>query len=175
MNCVRYDPETFQVTGYGTISEEAFASVVDEGLPIIAVDSFPSSFAIHLYDIDRETKTLVFSPNPRPNPNSSSPSMPDSYQMPSISDRQFFMKAAIDGYITQEDALKAVQSGFIPAPIQANIDAIQNPNVKFQATMLFSGSNIFYRPDPLVESLLLDFGLKDETSMNEFWRIAAQL
>lgn len=175
MNCVRYDPDTFQVTGYGTISEESFSAVVDEGRPIIAIDAFPEGFAIHLYDVDPETKTLVLSASPRPDPAAPLPELPERNRLKPLSDRQFFQKAALDGYITKEDALAAVQTGFIPAPIQAFIDEMQDPDVRFDATMFFSGGTIFYRPHPLVEGVLMDFGLQDEEAMNEFFRVAGAL
>lgn len=175
MNCVRYDPETFQVTGYGTISEESFAAVTEEGRPIISVHEFPDGFAIHLYDIDPDTKSLVLSPNPRPDPAAPLPELPERNRLNPLSDRQFFQKAALDGYITREDALAAVQTGFIPAPIQAFIDAMQDVDVRFDATMFFSGGTTFYRPHPLVEGVLMDFGLQDEEAMNAFFREAGTL
>lgn len=73
--------------------------------------------------------------------------------IPEISDRQFFQQAAIQGMITQEEALAAVQTGSIPANLQSIVDTIQNESEKFAATMILSGATTFNRNHPLTETI----------------------
>lgn len=174
MNFVRYNPENNQVICYGAISSEAMEYALNSGEPIIEIDKFPENFAIHLYDVDTSSKKLILSQNPRPDPLKPAPEIPERNRLPAISDKQFFMKLALDGYISKEDALSAVQSGFIPAPIQKYIDGIQDTNIRFDAEMLFSGATLFYRPHAHIEGFLVEFGL-DLDAMNNFFKAASQL
>lgn len=70
-----------------------------------------------------------------------------------ISDRQFFQQAAIDGIITQAEALAAVKTGDIPVVLQAIVDAIPDEMQKFAAVMLLSGATTFTRDHPLTETV----------------------
>lgn len=75
-----------------------------------------------------------------------------------ISDRQFFQQAAIDGLITQAEALAAVQTGTIPASLQAIVDGIADADQRFAATMLLAGATVFERYHPLTEAVGAAFG-----------------
>lgn len=174
MKCAYYDPDTLEVTSYGTISEEAFEIVSAEGRPIISVGEFPEGFKPWLYDVDPVEKVLVLSANPRPDP-TVPPPLPDPRSMiRPISDRQFYQHAAIEGFIAQADALAAVQSGFIPAPFQAFIDRITDPDEKFNVTMLFAGATTYYRQHHYAEMFGIAFGLTAE-QVDTFWIEAAKL
>lgn len=174
MKCVYYNPQTLEVSSYGTISPEAFAIVSEEGRPIISVDEFPEGFAPWLYDVDPAAKTLVLSPNPRPDPTAPPPVPDPGDGIPPISDRQFYQQAAIDGYITQADALAAVQSGFIPAILQQIVDNTLDPAEKFDAEMHLAGATIFYRHHHLTVKIGAAFGLSSG-DLDDFWRNAAKL
>lgn len=172
MKCVYYNPDTLEVTSYGAISPEAFEIVSAEGRPIISVDEFPEGFKPWLYDVDPVEKVLVLSANPRPDP-TSPPPIPEP-QIPPISDRQFYQQAALGGYITQSDALAAVQTGFIPAILQQLVDETLDPEEKFNAQMLLAGATVFYRQHPLTTHIGEAFGLSTE-QLDNFWIEAAKL
>lgn len=174
MNCIRFDPKTFAVTGYGTISPESFEAAVDEGQSIISVDKFPANFALHLYDVDPETKTPVLSANPRPDPAAPPPPPDPRSLIQPISDRQFYQQAALQGFISREDAIAAVQSGFIPAPFQQFIDNMTDPDDKYNATMLFAGATTYYRQHHYTEMFGIAFGLTPE-QVDTFWTEASRL
>lgn len=91
-----------------------------------------------------------------------------------ISDRQFFQQAALQGFITNEDALQAVKTGFIPAPLQAIVDSITNPTDKFNAEMLLSGATEFQRNNPLTSVIGTAFNMT-ETDIDQFFRSASLL
>lgn len=92
----------------------------------------------------------------------------------SISDRQFFQQAAIQGFITKEDALQAVRTGFIPAPLQAIVDTISDPTDKFNAEMLLSGATEIQRYHPLTSVIGLAFGMSEQ-DIDTFFRNASKL
>lgn len=91
-----------------------------------------------------------------------------------ISDRQFFQQAAIAGVVTQAEALAAVQTGTIPAVLQAMVDAIQDPDEQFAATMILSGATVFERTHPLTEAIGVGAGWSSE-QIDQFFIAAAQL
>lgn len=91
-----------------------------------------------------------------------------------ISDRQFFQALALQGAITQEEALAAVRTGAIPAAMQSFIDAIPDQDQQFGATMLLSGAVEFDRNHPLVESFRQAMGWTLQQT-NDLWRLAATL
>lgn len=162
MNFVHYDPATGQSTSWGSMSELTLDNVIAAGDPVIRVTDWPEDFDLRLYDVDLQTKTLVrnsyvISP-PEPDPTPTTPPAPPMV----ISDRQFFQQAAVGGYITQADALAAVQTGFIPAPLQSIVDQISDPNERFAAEMLLSGATMFYRDHPLVAQIGSAFNMTPE-------------
>jgi hypothetical protein len=91
-----------------------------------------------------------------------------------ISDRQFFQALAMQGAITQDEALAAVRTGAIPEAMQTFIDAIPDQDQRFGATMLLSGAVEFDRSHPLVESFRQAMGWTVQQT-NDLWRLAATL
>jgi hypothetical protein len=169
MNYVQYDPETGTLVSWGMMSDETLRIVTAEGRPVVHVTEWPEDFDLRLYDVDLETKVLVR------NANTLIPPEPPPLHIPVvISDRQFFQQAALDGYISQEDALKAVQTGFIPSPLQAVIGQISDATEKFNAEMLLSGATMFYRHHPLTDQIGAAFGMSAD-QIDEFFRVAGAL
>jgi|GEM_PF-3276848 len=85
-----------------------------------------------------------------------------------ISRRQFFQKLAVMNIITNQDAIAAMQSGTIPAPLQAIIDDLPTENEKFEATMLIIGADSFQLAHPLTEVVRLKMGWTEEQRNNFF-------
>ena len=154
MNYVQYDPATGKSMSWGLMSEETMALVIEAGQPVIRVTEWPTDFDLRLYDVDLATKKLVR------NASTIDPPQPDPLPiMPLIiSDRQFYHQAALDGYITKEDALAAVQTGFIPAPLQQVVSRISDDGERFAAEMILSGATTFYRDHPLTGQIGMAFG-----------------
>jgi hypothetical protein len=75
----------------------------------------------------------------------------------SISDRQFFQQLAIDGIITEDQAL-ASNAAVIPAPLLAIIDQLP-ANQQFDAKMKVSGATTFLRADPLTIAIGSAYGM----------------
>jgi hypothetical protein len=69
-----------------------------------------------------------------------------------ISDRQFFQQLAIEGVITQDEALAAVKTGEIPAALKQAVDSLP-PGQQFEATMIISGATTFQRSHPLTVAI----------------------
>lgn len=65
-----------------------------------------------------------------------------------ISGRQFFQQLAIQGIISQADAVAAVRTGSVPTALQNLISAMP-ADQQFNAEMMVSGSTTFYRSHPL--------------------------
>ncbi len=76
---------------------------------------------------------------------SPSPSVPSS-----ISRRQFFQQAALNGIISQDEALAAVTTGALPASIAGFIGTLPSDQ-QFGAKMLFS-VNDFARSSPMANA-----------------------
>lgn len=90
-----------------------------------------------------------------------------------ISRRQFFQQLAAMGIISNADALAAMQTGFIPAPLQAIINTLP-PETQFEAQMLIVGADSFNRTHPLSETVRIALGWTVEQK-DDFWRAAANL
>lgn len=92
-----------------------------------------------------------------------------------ISDRQFFQQLAIEGDITEDDALAAVQTGVIPtklAAILAGLPASQ----QFNAKMLLAGATTFKFSNPITAALAAALTPPRTTEqMKALWVAAAQL
>lgn len=88
--------------------------------------------------------------------------------MPIISDRQFFQQAAIDGIITQAEALAAVKTGEVPVVLQTIVDGIPDDTEKFAAQMLLSGATTFNRNHPLTEAVGQSLGWSSQQIDNFF-------
>ncbi len=86
----------------------------------------------------------------------------------SISRRQFFQQLAVIEIITNQVANAAMQSGAIPAPLQALIDDLPTENDKFEATMLIIGADSFQLAHPLTEVVRLKMGWTEEQRNNFF-------
>jgi hypothetical protein len=90
-----------------------------------------------------------------------------------ISDRQFFQQLAIDGVITQDEALAAVKTGTLPASLVSLVNSLP-ADKQFDANMLLCGATQFVRSHPMVPVLGTAFGW-DDAQMNALWVAASQL
>lgn len=167
INFVSYDM-TGKLLSAGYMSDVCLAAAVDAGdriLPIGPVESF--DLAKSKVDLSKMQLVGVMQ--------KAAPATEQRAEhIDPISDKQFYTKAAIRGMISQDDAVKAVQSGFIPAPMQAFIDALQDAETRFAATMLFGGETTLYWQHPLIQSFLMGQGM-DADAMKQFFREAAVL
>lgn len=103
---------------------------------------------------------------------------PAAYEAPpavflDISDRQFFQQLAIDGEITEAEALAAVATGTVPAALAAVIAALPSPD-QFAANMFLQGATTFERNHPMTVALAGLMGWDDEM-LGALWTAAAQL
>jgi hypothetical protein len=94
------------------------------------------------------------------------PAMPES-----VSDRQFFQALALGGMISEAEALAAVQTGALPAPIAAIVDAMPD---QFPSRMLLSGATTFERRHPLTDALAAALGYSPAQA-DDLFRVAAAL
>lgn len=92
---------------------------------------------------------------------------------PVISDRQFFQGLAINGTITQQEALDAVMTGTIPAALETFVTQMPAED-QFPARMLLSGAIEFHRDHPLVSAVGAAFAWTD-TDIDDFWRFCEAL
>ena len=90
-----------------------------------------------------------------------------------ISRRQFFQQLAVQGVITQVEALSAVKTGTIPAALQTLINGLP-PDQQFGATMIVSGSATFERNNPLTIAIGTAYGWSSD-QINALFRAAAAL
>jgi hypothetical protein len=74
-----------------------------------------------------------------------------------ISDRQFFQQLAVEGIVTQDEALAAVMVGTIPAALQVLIDAMP-ADQQFNAKMIVAGGTTFERSHPLTIAIGTAYG-----------------
>lgn len=93
--------------------------------------------------------------------------------LPPISDRQFYQQAAVEGYITQAEALAAVQTGTIPAVLQALVATLP-ADQQFGANMILAGATQFNRLHPLTVAFMTARGMTSDDG-DTFWRAAGQL
>jgi hypothetical protein len=91
-----------------------------------------------------------------------------------ISDRQFAQALAMNGLITEAEALAWVKVGTVPAPLQALVDAIEDSQTRFAANMLLGGAIEFRRNHPLVQQLGAGLGITD-AAKDDLWRLGATL
>lgn len=91
----------------------------------------------------------------------------------SISDRQFFQALAIQGVITNSEALAAVKTGDLPAALK-NLLSTLDPTQRFSAEMLLSGATVFNRGHPLTDALAKAMSWTN-TQLDTLWIDAAQL
>lgn len=93
--------------------------------------------------------------------------------VPPVSDRQLFQGLAMEGAISEAEALSAVRTGEIPVSLRDVVDRLPE-GPRFEAEMLISGATSFERRHPLVQALGAALGWTDER-LDEFWRASAQL
>jgi hypothetical protein len=91
-----------------------------------------------------------------------------------ISHRQFFHGLALQGVITKDEALAAVKTGTMPALIESFINAITDPNARFNAEILLSGATVFKRSHPLTAQFGAAQGWSSD-QIDAFWRACAAL
>ena len=93
---------------------------------------------------------------------------------PVVSDRQFFHACARLGLVSQSEALAAVKTGDIPPELQAIVDAIPDPDERFDAEMFLSGAVEFRRDHPLTEAVRLARSMT-HTQVDDLFRLAGSL
>ncbi len=90
-----------------------------------------------------------------------------------ISDRQFFQQLAIQGIISQDEALSAVATGTIPSEMLPLINALP-ADQQFGAKMILMGATTFERNHPLTIAIGQAYGWSD-TQIDQFFLAAALL
>ena len=90
----------------------------------------------------------------------------------SISDRQFFQQLAIDGVISEDDAL-ASNSGVIPPQMLAIIESM-SADQKFSAKMVVSGATVYERNNAMTIAIGAAYGLTSE-QIDDLFRAAVKL
>jgi hypothetical protein len=68
--------------------------------------------------------------------------------IPDISRRQFYQQLAIQGVITQPEALAVMANGTLPASLQSIVNGLP-ADQQFGATMLLVGASTFQRSHPM--------------------------
>ena len=91
-----------------------------------------------------------------------------------ISDRQFFQQLAIEGTITNSEALAAVRTGEIPSVLAIIISGIEDESSKFAAEMMLSGATQIERNHPLTSTIAFATG-RSEADIDNFFREASLL
>ncbi|BEV44420.1 hypothetical protein [Afipia carboxidovorans] len=86
--------------------------------------------------------------------------IPELYVPQSISDRQFFQQLAVQGIITEDDAL-AANAAVIPRPLLNIIDEMPVED-QFSAKMIVSGATIFERNHPMTIAIGSAYGWSAE-------------
>ena len=90
-----------------------------------------------------------------------------------VSDRQFFQQLAVEGKITQPEALAAVQTGTLPPAIAALVTELP-ADQQFAAQMLLCGATQFERSNAFVPTLGELYGLAS-ADLDALWRAASLL
>jgi len=90
-----------------------------------------------------------------------------------ISRRQFFQQLAVDGIITNAEALAAMKSVTVPQALQAIIDALPTEQDRFTAEMLVIGADTFNRLHALTETVRLAMQWTEE-QRDSFWLEASK-
>lgn len=91
-----------------------------------------------------------------------------------ISRRQFYEGLALKEWITRTEALAAMQTGAIPAALQAIADGMTDEDTRFKVLLMFIGNNNFYRSHPFVLVFAMARQMS-EAETDEFWRFCAGL
>jgi hypothetical protein len=91
-----------------------------------------------------------------------------------ISRRQFFQYLSVLEIISRAEALAAIQTGTIPASLQAIIDQLPSDDDKFNAQMFVVGAQNFNRLHWLTDKVRLAMQWTVE-ERDDFWRNAAKV
>lgn len=91
-----------------------------------------------------------------------------------ISDRQFAQALAKQGIISQDEALAFVKRGEVPTMLQATIDAVEDPDARFNLDMAVSGATTFDRYNPSTVALAVALTWSP-AQMDDLWRFAATI
>lgn len=91
-----------------------------------------------------------------------------------ISDRQFAHALKNFGVLTHSEAMEFVQTGTIPAPLQAVIDAIEDTEQREAAELMLAGATTFDRSHPMTELLRAAMKWTPEQA-DDLWRHGASL
>lgn len=102
--------------------------------------------------------------------NTIAPASPDPELIPDISDRQFFQQLAVEGRVSEAEALAAVATGTIPAAMLALINQLP-ADQRFNAKMLVSGATTFRRAHPVSE-LIRQLYSWTPAQADKFWKDA---
>lgn len=99
---------------------------------------------------------------------------PDPAPVPvSISDRQFAQHLALDGVISEAEALVWAARGELPAALETALGGLPEGE-RFAAQMLLAAATTYERSHPLVAALGGVLGY-DPPALDEIWRAAAAL
>jgi hypothetical protein len=90
-----------------------------------------------------------------------------------ISDRQFFQQLAVQGVITQDEAIAAVSTGTLPASMAALVSQLPSDQ-QFSANMLLKGAVEFRRDHPMVAVLGAAYGWTS-AQLDALWSSAVVL
>lgn len=89
-----------------------------------------------------------------------------------VADWQFATQAAVEGFITREEAEAWAGRGEVPETLSAAVAArVTDPDELFEVRMLLAGAKAYLRTNPLVPLLGQVFG-KDAAGLDQFWRDA---
>lgn len=106
--------------------------------------------------------------------NAADPVLPPISPPEVISDQQFAFGLAIIGRITQAEALAFATVGTLPADLQEFIDAIEDPNVRWAASMHIAGTKEFRRNHPLVMQVAAFFNMSAR-EIDALWLTCSRL
>lgn len=155
--------------GEGSIVEAAYSSNIhQEG----AIECDANTFEEALLNLGKrrliDGVLVIYDPPPLPEP------VPQS-----ISDRQFFQQLAIEGIISEDEAL-ATSDGTLPSLLNTIIDQIPAAD-RFAARMKAKNATVYERQDPLTMTVAYALnqmgthGTWDPARLDQFWTDAAKL
>jgi len=103
------------------------------------------------------------------------PAPPAPYVPDVISDRQFAQVLALDGVISQDEALAWAARGDLPARLTDALEQIpEDDGARFGAKMMLSAATTYERNHPLVPTLGALLGM-DDAALDNIWRTGATL
>lgn len=103
------------------------------------------------------------------------PPPPEPYVPGVISDRQFAQVLALDGVISQDEALAWAARGDLPERLVTALEQIpEDDGARFGARMMLSAATTYERAHPLVPTLGALLGM-DAAALDDIWRRGAAL